>query len=409
MYIPRKQEKQLRKYLKSKEILALIGPRQAGKTTLLKKIFDELDDKRSTFLTFEDRDVLSLFNSDIKAFADTYLAQNKFLFIDEFQYAQKGGQKLKYLFDTYSTKIIISGSSAVDLTIEALKFLVGRVFVIELYPFDFGEFLLAKNKDYHQLYEKNRIDLQKDKVGNKLSNVQKKTLSRYFEEYAIWGGYPRVVLAKDKEEKRMVLKNIYNTYFLREVKTLMDIADDYKLEKLIKVLALQIGNIVDFSNLSNEVDIAVQTVRKYVNFLEKTYICNLVKPFFKNKRREVVKAPKNFFFDTGLRNVVVDDFRLLNNRTDGGELLENAFWMQLIKTDMKTQYWRDKNLNEVDFVLSLAESKMVAIEVKRGLKGCKKFPDVFVKTHKNIKIYCAFLEGYQKYKVEEKDIFIPLV
>ncbi len=409
MYIPRKQEKQLRKYLKSKEILALIGPRQAGKTTLLKKIFDELDDKKATFLTFEDRDALSLFNSDIKAFADTYLVQNKFLFIDEFQYAQKGGQKLKYLFDTYSTKIIISGSSAVDLTIEALKFLVGRVFVIELYPFDFGEFLLAKNKDYYQLYKKNRIDLQKDKVGNKLSSVQKKTLGRYFEEYAIWGGYPRVVLAKGKEEKKMVLKNIYNIYFLREVKTLMDIADDYKLEKLIKVLALQIGNIVDFSNLSNEVDIAVQTVRKYVNFLEKTYICNLVKPFFKNKRREVVKAPKNFFFDTGLRNVVVDDFRLLNDRTDSGELLENAFWMQLIKTDMKTHYWRDKNLNEVDFVLSLAESKMVAIEVKKGLKGCKKFSDVFSKMHKNIKIYCAFLEEYEKYKAEEKDIFMPLV
>ena len=415
MYIKRKIEAEIKKYLHTREILALIGPRQSGKTTVLKKIFNELVreakiEKNVSFISFEDRDVLSLFNYDIKNFAETYIKGNKYLFIDEFQYVKEGGKNLKYLFDTFDTKIIISGSSAIDLTIEALKFLVGRVFVLEMQPFDFEEFLSFKDENYHRLYLKNKINFLNLKLNirNTLVSTQMKTLRNYFEEYAIWGGYPRVVLSESRSEKEMVLKNIYNTYFLREVKTLMDIADDYRLEKIIKMLGLQIGNLLEYDNLSNEIDISFETLKKYINFLEKTYICKLIKPFYKNKRKEIVKMPKVFFFDTGLRNVTVNDFRALNERVDVGELLENAVWMQLKRQDINIQYWRDKNKNEIDFILNLGNQKTIAIEVKKNLKQFKGVPVAFKRSYLNTKVYCAYFSD-KKNVNNYRNIFIPLL
>lgn len=405
MYIKRKIEAEIKKYLHTREILALVGPRQSGKTTVLDKIFREIEKKKEikcTFISFEDRDALKLFDEDIKNFAETYVKTNDFLFIDEFQYAKEGGKNLKYLFDTFDTKIIISGSSAIDLTIKVLKFLVGRVFILEMQPFNFEEFLLAKDKNYHRVYLDNKIDFLGD-GGNsvdKLTLSQKKVLRDYFEEYAIWGGYPRVVLAKDRSEKEIVLKNIYNTYFLREVQTMIDIADDHQLEKIIKLLGLQIGNLVEYGNLSHDAGISFVTIKKYINFLEKTYICKLVKPFYKNKRKEIVKIPKVFFFDAGLRNVVVNDFRLFNERVDAGELLENAVWMQLNRQGIDTQYWRDKSKNEVDFIFELKQQEVIAMEIKKNIQRCKKYPTTFVNDYGKVKKYCGYLDVVGK--VEDK-------
>jgi predicted AAA+ superfamily ATPase len=417
MYINRKIEVELNKYLNTKEILALIGPRQSGKTTVLKKIFNEISlDSKASFISFEDRDVLSLFNENIKNFAETYLKNNDFLFIDEFQYAKEGGKNLKYLFDVFDTKIIISGSSAIDLTINTLKFLVGRVFVLEMKQFDFEEFLLAKDENYYRLYLENKINFLEDKKKRKKSllvNTQKKVLKNYFEEYAVWGGYPRVVLANSIEEKKIILKNIYNTYFLREVQTMIDLADDYQLERVIKLLSLQIGNLVEYDNLGNETDLSFVTIKKYVNFLEKTYICKLVKPFYKNKRKEIVKIPKIFFFDTGLRNVIVNDFRMLNDRVDAGELLENAVWMQLNRKGFKVQYWRDKNKNEIDLILDLSPEKIVAIEIKKDIRRCKRCPEVFAKEYDVAEMYCGYLKQSKKFLKKdnktENNIFVPLI
>ncbi len=419
MYIKRNIETKIRKYLNTREILALIGPRQSGKTTVLKKIFEEVDrnDKiKARFISFEDRDILALFNENIKNFAETYVKGGDFLFIDEFQYAKEGGKNLKYLFDTFDTKIIISGSSAIDLTIKVLKFLVGRVFILEMQPFDFGEFLLARDENYYNLYLNNRINFLDDKKNNSsgLVATQKKVLRDYFEEYAIWGGYPRVVLADSREEKEFILKNIYDTYFLREVKTLIDITNDYQLEKIIKLLGLQIGNLVEYNNLGNEIDISFETLKKYINFLEKTYICKLVKPFYKNKKKEIIKIPKIFFFDTGLRNIVVNDFRLFNERVDAGELLENVVWMQLSRNGLNVQYWRDKNKNEIDLILDMKHQGIVAIEIKKNERICRKCPEAFVKEYSNAKTYCGYLNGISKTE-DKKDnlavgkVFVPLM
>ena len=135
MYVRRTLEMKVRKFLKRPEILAIIGPRQAGKTTLMKMIHEKLP--QSTFISFEDARILGLFEHEIDQFAETYVRGRNYLFIDEFQYAAHGGKRLKYLFDHFTTKIVISGSSVADLTIQAIKYLVGRIIVIELFPFDF--------------------------------------------------------------------------------------------------------------------------------------------------------------------------------------------------------------------------------------------------------------------------------
>lgn len=392
MYIKRKLEDKILKYLDSPEIIAVVGPRQCGKSTMLLKIFEGLEDV--SIVSFEDRTALNMFNRNINDFVDVYVKNKKFLFIDEFQYAKNGGKKLKYIFDTEKTKIFISGSSAIDMTVNALKYLTGRIFIFHLFPFDFEEFLSYKESGYGNILKKKNAEFLTLTYPTIGSEDADETLKRYYEEYALFGGYPRVVLAKDEEEKKEVLKNIYNTYFLREVRDILGLIDDYKLEKLIRSLALQIGNLIEYDELGKISEFSYPTLKKYLNFLEKTFICRLVKPFFKNKRVEIVKNPKVYFFDSGLRNVIVNDFRKFESRVDAGQLLENAVFMQLVKGGYDFNYWRDKKKNEIDFILKLENQKVLAIEVKSSLKNSGGTSILnFKKTHPEIEVVFACLKS----------------
>src|SRR3989338_3999413 len=221
------------------EILAIIGPRQSGKTTLVRHLISGLENVNS--IDFEDRETLELFNEDIKSFSELHVKPYNYLFIDEFQYAKEGGKNLKFIYDHFRTKIIISGSSATGMSIHGLKYLVGRVLSFQLDPFSFEEFLNHKEPAlYSGIYRKNA----------ELSGPAIMKIMPYFKEYCIFGGYPRVVLAKSHEEKQTVLKNIYNTYFLKEVKEILNLPEDHKLSRLINALALQIGGILNYNELS---------------------------------------------------------------------------------------------------------------------------------------------------------------
>lgn len=388
MYIKRKLEDKIFKYLNSPEIIAILGPRQCGKTTLLKKIYEGL--QQAIFVTFEDKDLLNMFENNPKDFADIYVKGKNYLFIDEFQYAQKGGEKLKYIFDSHKIKIFISGSSSVDLTINAIKYLVGRIFIFHLYPFDFEEFLSAKNIAYQKKWTELNLKFKTLESVAVRQELHSEFL-RYYEEYAIFGGYPRVVLASDQDEKKEVLKNIYNTYFLREVRDVLGIIDDYKLSKLIKALALQIGNLVEYKEIGRLSEYPYATMKKYMNFLEKTFICILVKPYYRNKRTEIVKNPKVYFFDCGLRNAVVEDFRKLSDRGDAGSLLENALFQQLVKDNYAVNYWRDKRQHEVDFILKVEDQQEIALEVKSFLdKISADSTASFQKHYPEIKLFFIF-------------------
>lgn len=390
MYIKRNLEDKIIKYLETPEIIAVVGPRQCGKTTMLKKIISSLTGAMS--VSFDDQNILGLFEKSPDDFITAYVKGKKYLFIDEFQYAKHGGKTLKYIFDTQKTKIIISGSSVADLTIHAIKYLVGRILVINLYPFDFREFLSYKDQNYLKLYDeyKNKFKLDEEKALEISAPTHEKLL-KYYEEYLAFGGYPRVALEENLETKKEILRNIYNTYFLREVRDILGLIDDYKLGAFIKGLALQTGNLIEYNELSNLTGYSYSSVKKYLNFLEKTYICKLVRPFFKNKRTEIVKNPKVYFIDTGIRNTVINDFRGLGDRTDKGSLLENGLAMQFIKQGIDFNFWRDKKKNEVDFVLSLGNGKISAVESKTSLKkGGYKPLETFKKNYPEAKILFSY-------------------
>lgn len=348
IFIRRKVDTKIQEYLKLPEILAIVGPRQSGKTTYLKHLIAE---KGGAFISFEDIETLNLFNNNIKKFADTYLIGTDLLCIDEFQYAKAGGKNLKYIFDTYKgKKIIISGSSAIDITIHAIKYLVGRVIVINFWPFD------------------------KDELKTVFPDLSDKEIYEY---YSTYGGYPRVAIALDDEERKVILKNIYNTYFLREVKDILGLVDEYKIQKLLTYLAQSVGSNISYSKLSAACELNERDVRKYLEFLNKTFVAYLVKPFFTNKLKEIVKQPKTYFFDAGFLNHV------LSYDVNSGKKLEQVAVMELIKAGLEVKYWRDKLNREMDFIVYKDNKILGAIESKKSGKYTESF-DIFRKAYPHI-------------------------
>jgi len=359
MYIPRALETKLRAYLDKPEIIAIIGPRQAGKTTLMHKVYDDL--KNAVFITFEEQDIKNLFDHSIKDFIEIYVKPYSFIFIDEFQYSKNGGKHLKLIFDTLPKhKIIISGSSSIDLTVNAIKYLVGRIFVFNLFPFSFFEFLNSQDTNLANL-------LQKKLYNSELPSPEfSEIIIPYFNNYLIYGGYPRLATCTNNEERQIVLKNIYNTYLLRDVKELIDITDDYKLQKLIEVLALQAGNLLSYSNICSMLNISYDLLNKYLHFLEKTFIIKLIRPYFTNKQSEIVKNPKLYFIDNGLRNCIINSFNTIELRTDKGIITENFHFGELLKEEVFPKYWRTKTGAEVDFIIEQSD-EITAMEIKSNI------------------------------------------
>jgi predicted AAA+ superfamily ATPase len=338
IYIRRKIDTKIQEYLKLPEILAIVGPRQSGKTTYLKHLIDE---KKGNFISFEDVDILNLFNNDIKGFAEKYLKSIDLLCIDEFQYAKAGGKNLKYIFDEYKNKkIIISGSSAIDITIHAIKYLVGRVIVVNFWPFD------------------------KDELKTVFPEF---TECQLYEYYSMYGGYPRVAIASSNEERKLILKNIYNTYFLREVKDILGLVDEYKIQKLLVYLAQCIGSNISYVKVANTCDLKERDVRKYLEFMSKTFIVYLVTPFYTNKLREISKQPKVYFFDNGFLN------HILSYEVESGKKLEQTIVMEVFKQGLDLKYWRDKQGREMDFVVYDENRILKALEAKRSGRSTESF------------------------------------
>lgn len=350
MYIKRFLEAEIEKYMDKREIIAVIGPRQSGKTTLLRHFYESC--KNAVFLDFEDRQTLELFSEDIKSFIELYVQKHNYIFIDEFQYAKQGGKNLKCIYDSCKAKIIISGSSASELSIQSIKYLVGRIFVFTLYPFSFGECISYRNKDLFNIWRSGR-----------LTKPIIERIIPYFNEFCIYGGYPRVIMSDDAAEKEVVLRNVYNTYFLKEIKEILNLPEDYKLSKLIHALALQAGNIVNYKELSDVSGFNHKELLKHLNILEKTFVLKRSPPFHTNKRTELVKSPKAFFLDSGFRNIVIKNFHPIENRPDKGSLYENFVASELMKAGIELKYWRTKSMAEVDFIVE-KNNKIVPIEVK---------------------------------------------
>lgn len=368
IYIQRQLEIQIKPFLKRKEVISIIGPRQAGKTTFIKHLADELEKqgKKVKFITFEKREDLNIFQDDIEAFK-ILLAKFDYCLIDEFQYAKEGGQKLKYLYDTSKTKFIISGSSSLDLTFQTGKYMVGRIFNFELLPFSFREFLSVKDKELREIINekiliKNFLSFKiKQGFGDAINN----RINNLLEEYFIYGGYPAVILTKRDDEKIKILQSISENYLLKDIASLLKLATEDGILKLQKALSAQIGNLINYNELSNLSGLAYKDLLKHLNILEKTYIIKLLKPFFKNRRIEISKNPKAYYFDLGMRNYLINDFRKIKDRNDIGAVAENYCLNMFQKNEMNRdlKYWRTKSQAEVDFIIE-KNQEIIPVEVK---------------------------------------------
>lgn len=365
MYIKRELEYKIKPFLTRREAISVVGPRQAGKTTFIKHIAHELQKsgKKVKFITFENRVDLELFNDSIEDFKKIVI-QYQTVFIDEFQYGRDGGQKLKYLYDTTDVKFIISGSSSLELTFQTGKYMVGRLLEFLLMPFSFREFLQAKDKELLGIINSIGNDPLAFDSARAFGAEINRRLAVMLGEYVLYGGYPAVVLSDGAGEKEKTIESIYEKYLLKDIKDLLRLATDRELERLAKFLAGQIGGMIKYQELSTVTGLTYKEVKKHLNILEKTYIVSLIQPFFTNRRTELVKNPKVYFNDLGLRNFSLADFRSISTRNDIGNLMENYGFSLLRKIyGEKIKYWRTKAKAEVDFVIE-KEGSVYPIEIK---------------------------------------------
>jgi len=174
-----------------------------------------------------------------------------------------------------------------------------------------------------------------------------------------YGGYPKVVLTKDTEMKMMILADLYETMLLKDVARSFSIDDIRTLEEFSRYLAQSIGNILSYGDFSSSLNVSFQTIKKYLDAMEKSYLIKRVYPYFTNKRKEIVKQPKSYFVDTGLRNVIAKQFDVESD----GKVFENYVFSELLKLGVTPKYWRTKAKAEVDFVIE-KEKEVIPIEIK---------------------------------------------
>jgi len=378
---PREVIHSINKWIDDKEIVLLLGSRQVGKTSILYLLIQNLiqkgiHPKNIFYFDLEDFEMLNLLNSGIKDFVHYIEArkakdkERSYVFIDEIQYLDNPSNLLKLLADHYPhLKIICTGSSTLEIRRKFKDSLVGRKVVFDIHPLSFREFLLFQGKQtLINILKDHPLPLNKssfDKFEFRISSLDQLELLRSFEEYVIFGGYPRVALEKDIEKKTVLINEIYNTYVRKDINQLFDIENITAFNNLIKLLSFQIGNLVNINELSNTLGINRQTVEKYLFILENTFIIKLISPFFTNKRKEIVKSKKVFFYDLGLRNQVTRNTNPLDLRGDVGALIENFTFIHIASFD-EVKFWRTKNGNEVDFIIK----ERLPVEVKyQSMKG----------------------------------------
>lgn len=349
-------------------------------------------------VTFEDRMLLAQFEMDPVSFIQSYIPPDIsgrfYLMIDEFQYAADGGQKLKLIYDTVKgVKIFITGSSSLDIKARVGKYMVGRVLSFDLYPFNFREYLRAHDKRVEGIYAENNNRVAKTLFEGKRLKIKSGVdlfsdeILKHYEKLCTWGGYPAVVLAGSNELRKKLLADIYSSYILKDIKTLPELATEHNLFLLSQYLATQVGNIINYQNLGQASGLDYRRLKKHLNILEETYVCSEVRPFFRNRQKELSKNPKIFFLDMGFRNNLMENMNSLQKRSDAGAIIENSVFIRLNELcggRNEINFWRTKAGAEVDFIIH-QNGNAVPVEVK--------FSDF--KTGKISKSFSSFIDSFK--------------
>lgn len=347
-------------HLDQPEITVLVGPRQSGKTTILKRLESELraGGRKTLWLNLD-------FEDDFRHVASQGALLQKIqlelgsgggvVFIDEIQRRENAGLFLKGLYDQgLPWKFVASGSGSIELKEKISESLVGRKRLFELSTVSFGEFA-----DFRTGYR------YTDRLRDYFRTEPSKT-DQLFREYLMYGGYPRVVLADTHQEKMATINEIFRSYLEKDIVYLLRVEKSESFSNLVRVLAIQSGKMVSYSELSATLGLSLATVKLYLWYLEKTYIIDKVTPWYTNIRKEITKAPVYYFRDIGLRNFAAGSFGALSD-SEAGFAFQNVIHAMLKErfslADSTIHYWRTKDKAEVDFVLRSGDT-VTPLEVK---------------------------------------------
>ncbi len=330
-------------------------------------------------------DYLSAFNQSPKNLLGLIPRDKKVVvFVDEIQYLKDPSNFLKYIYDEHreNIKLIVSGSSAFYMDTKFDDSLSGRKWLYVLYPMGFEEFLFFRDDALFEQCISHGMDI--------LQPAIRREIERLFEEYILYGGYPEVITCDDNSFKKEILKDILYSYLKKDIKE-AGIKHEDKFYNLLKLLAAQTSNLLNKNELCQIVSLSQTAVESYLGILKKTFYISLAPPFFTKMSKEISRMPKIFFFDTGIRNVLLSNFLNLDLRIDKGSLLENAVFKYFTGTQSleDIKFWRKKTGAEIDFVINEK-----AYEVKYSL-GSLKMQQLqsFKNSHPGIDLSVLFYSG----------------
>jgi predicted AAA+ superfamily ATPase len=325
--IVRELEEIVRNTLYKGKIILILGARQVGKTTLLKKMFSQ-NQAGTLWLNGDEADVKELFSNTTSTQLKTLIGKNKLVVLDEAQRIENIGLSLKLIVDNVKdVQVVVTGSSALELANKLQEPLTGRKYEYFLFPVSFQEMV-----NHSSLLEEKRL----------------------LEHRLIFGYYPEVV-SKAGEEKEL-LALLINSYLYKDLFMLEQIKKPVVLEKLLKALALQIGNEVSYQEIGQLIGSDNQTIERYIDLLEKAFIVFRLQALSRNVRNEIKKTRKVYFYDTGIRNAIIKNFSPLALRNDVGHLWENYLIVERMKQNhylkrfVNQYFWRTKQQQEIDYI-----------------------------------------------------------
>ena len=409
------------KYWIGKEkIIVLKWPRQVGKTTIIKNLKSELDENGYKTLYYSvDKELWNPIFENVKYFEKYIkdqidLKQDKkaypkstsfraYIFIDEFQYIKNAWLFMKVLFDEFKKDIqfIVSGSSSLEITKNS-EFLTGRKIDFYIWHITFYEYISFKSENTYK-----KIDLLDIEELKYVNDIYKEDIKKYFLEYLNYWGYPEVCVSKYVKDKEIILNEIVSTYIKKDIISFLNIENISAFNNLIKLLSDWVWNLVNKSELANSLNINYETLIRYLDILEWTYIFRFIKPYFTNIRKELSKMPKVFINDTWtLNNILRKKYDTLDILS--GNVIENIIYNTLSsKYNLDDIYfYRTISKSEIDFVVQM-KNELLPIEVKfrnNTLKvpiAIKNFEKLYDRVKYNLIITKNNL------KIEWNNIFIP--
>ncbi len=360
----RKLFQELVTHLSRKEFSIITGARQTGKSTLLRQLeeYCKTSNLPVLFLNLENRGILSELNqTPLNVLKYIPVADKRVIvLIDEVQYLDDASNFLKLLHDEHADKIkiVATGSSAFYIDDHFRDSLAGRKRLFVLLTCSFDEYLEIKDKSFL------RDEIQKITERGDSKSTMLDYLRIEWESYLQYGGYPAIIMEPDSAEKINMLKEIRDSFVKRDILE-SGVQNETAFYNLFRILAGQTGNLVNVNELSTVLRIKNETVSGYLRIMQKCFHIALISPFYRNLRKELVKMPKVYVMDSGLRNCLLNNFQPVTSRTDRGEVWENGVYRMLAEkygVD-SIRFWRTSAGNEVDFVLpDIAEP--FALEVK---------------------------------------------